>query len=225
MSENNTKIPSNHLNNFFFLNYIFSFQIKSSFKRIYYLKKKYILKIIKYLLFAISLSIIIFIRIINFFNHIHISMSFNNNYIYPIMISITSILMNAKNSTFIHLHFIIGNDVYINNINKILSLKKNNSNSDFTFHNVGDTFKGWIHGKKKITFAAFYRIILGEIIKNVNKMIYLDGDTLIYNDLTEMYKLNMKNLYFRGIREIVNYNYETEIDKSKYICDGVMLIF
>jgi lipopolysaccharide biosynthesis glycosyltransferase len=35
----------------------------------------------------------------------------------------------------------------------------------------------------------------------------------------------MNNLYFRGVREIVNENYEKDLlDKSKYICDGVMLM-
>ena len=55
-------------------------------------------------------------------------------------------------------------------------------------------------------------------------MIYLDGDTLIYNDLTEMYQLNMNNLYFRGIHEIVNKYVEKKLDKSKYVCAGVMLM-
>ena len=52
-------------------------------------------------------------------------------------------------------------------------------------------------------------------------LIYLDGDTLIYNDLTEMYELNMDNLYFRGVYEIFH-NYRANSHKS--ICDGVMLI-
>ena len=223
MNEKITKIPF-YKNNLFFFKYFFSYQIKSSTKGFYYLKNIYISNIVKCLLLVFCLFIIIFFQTITFFNHIHIAMSFNNNYIYPIMVSITSILINSKISTFIHLHFLIGNDVEINNINKLLSLKKNYFNSDFKFHNVGDTFKGWRHGKKKLTIASFYRSILGEIIKNVNKIIYLDGDTLIYNDLTEMYKLNMKNLYFRGIHEILSSNYKIKIDKSKFICAGVMLM-
>ena len=31
----------------------------------------------------------------------------------------------------------------------------------------------------------------GELIKDVNKIIYLDGDTIIYSDLYEMYNLNI----------------------------------
>jgi lipopolysaccharide biosynthesis glycosyltransferase len=70
---------------------------------------------------------------------------------------------------------------------------------------------------------SFYRSILGEIIYDTNKIIYLDGDTLTYKDLTDMYNINMDNLYFRGIREVPA-PYEKYIDKSKYICAGVMLI-
>lgn len=158
------------------------------------------------------------------FNHIHIAMSFNNNYTYIIMVSITSILLNAKISTFIHFHFLIGNDVELINIKKICSIKKLNSNTIFNFYRVGNTFKGWKHGKQKLTVASFYRMILGEIINDVNKIIYLDGDTLIYNDLTEMYDLNMNNLYFRGIHEILSSEIMAQYKKDKYICAGIMLM-
>ena len=47
-------------------------------------------------------------------------MSLNNNYTYPIMVSITSILLNSKKNTFIQFHILIGNDVEIENQNKIL---------------------------------------------------------------------------------------------------------
>lgn len=138
------------------------------------------------------------------------------------MVSITSILINSNNNTFIYFHFLIGNDVDSNNINKIISLQKLNFNSKFTFYKIGNKFKGWIHPRKKLTVASFYRSILGETIKNVNKIIYLDGDTIIYNDLAEMYQLNMNNLYFRGIHQIMRK--KNIINKSKYICAGVMLM-
>jgi len=89
---------------------------------------------------------------------------------------------------------------------------------------VGNNFNGWIHGKKKLTVASFYRSILAELIRNVDKIIYLDGDTLTYGDISEMYQLNMDNLYFRGIREAIPKNLEIDIDHSRFICAGVMLM-
>ena len=184
-------------------------------------------KIIKYIVLISSIHILCFNLSKNICenqNHIHIAMSLNDNYTYPIMVSITSILLNSNKNTFIQFHILKGNDVTIENQNKISSLKKLNYNTNFSFHNVGNIFNGWIHGKKKITVAGFYRSIAGELIKNVDKLIYLDGDTLTYGDLYEMYQLNMDNIYFRGIREILPEGYETEIDKSRFICDGVMLM-
>ena len=148
--------------------------------------------------------LIVFLLIINFYikfinnlnknskmNFIHIAMSLNNNYTYPIIVSITSILINSKKNTFINFHILIGDDVEIENKNKILSLKILNDNSNFSFYNIGYNFRGWKHGKKKLTVASFYRSILGEIIIEIDKIIYLDGDTLIYGDLYDMYKLSL----------------------------------
>lgn len=70
------------------------------------------------------------------FNHIHIAMSLTNNYTYPIMVSITSILINSKNTTFINFHLLIGNDIKQDNLNKIKSLKKIKENTYFYFYNV-----------------------------------------------------------------------------------------
>ena len=151
-------------------------------------------------------------------------MSMNNNYTYPIMVSITSILLNSKKTTFIYLHILIGNDVERDNIDKILSLKKLKSNCEIKFHYVGNNFYGWKHKKKKLTVASFYRSIIAEIIPNITKIIYLDGDTLTYQDLTEMYKLNMTNLYFRGVRELISHKIEKYINRSRFICAGVMLM-
>ena len=180
-------------------------------------KKKLLIKNIIFFSFAFLLNY--FYNYTNNLNHIHISMSMTNNYTYPIMVSITSILINSKNTTFINFHILIGKDIEKENKEKIKSLKKINKNSRFKFYNVGINFKGWIHGRKR-TVASFYRIILGKIIKNTNKIIYLDGDTITFGDLYEMYTLNMKNLYFRGVGE----PHWINTKKRRFICAGVMLI-
>ena len=73
-----------------------------------------------------------------------------------------------------------------------------------------------------MSVATFYRAIIGELIKDIDKIIYLDGDTLTYGDLTEMYNLDMTDLYFRGIREYRPNMKYTNV--TRYICAGVMLM-
>ena len=144
-------------------------------------------KNIKYVFLIIFFFILLFRRTYKYSDIVNIAMSLNNNYTYPIMVSITSILSNLNKNTFIHFHLLIGNDFEIENQNKIKSLKSINNNSNFSFYNVGNNFNGWIHRRKSC--VSFYRIIIGELIKNVDKIIYLDGDTLIYGDISEMYQL------------------------------------
>lgn len=188
----------------------------------YFFIKNKILKISIIILLIIIFSLFCYLKISKEFNFIHIAMALNNNYTYPIMVSITSILLNKKNITFINFHLLIDNYVTKKNIKKISSLKKINGQSKFFFHNVKNNFTNFIIKRKRLTVATFYRSILGEIIENVDKIIYLDGDTLTFGDLTEMYKLDMTDLYFRGIREIKHPSRYT--NESRYICAGVMLI-
>jgi lipopolysaccharide biosynthesis glycosyltransferase len=199
-------------------------------KNEFFLKQKKKLnkfKNIKYAVIIIVFSVLFFIRNKKFhgnLNNIHIAMSLNDNYTYPIMVSITSILLNSNKNTYIEFHLLIGKDVKAKNKKKITSLKRLNHNIKFSFHHVGNFFNGWIHGKKKLTVASFYRSIVAELIKNIDKIIYLDGDTLTYGDLSEMYQLNMDNFYFRGVREILPRGVEAKIDRSRFICAGVMLM-
>ena len=147
-------------------------------------------------------------------------MSLTNNYTYPVMVSISSILINSNKTTFIYFHILIGDDFENNNKKKIRSLKNINKKCFFIFYNIGKNFKGWSHGRNR-TVAAFYRIILGKLIPKIKKIIYLDGDTITYGDLTEMYNLNMENLYFRGVGETT---WSFKKYKNTFICDGVMLM-
>ena len=72
------------------------------------------------------------------------------------------------------------------------------------------------------TIAAYYRLILPELLPNINKIIYLDGDTLTLDDLKEMYDINMDNYYYKGFLDI--YIEEFLPNNNNYICSGVLLI-
>jgi len=51
---------------------------------------------------------------------------------------------------------------------------------------------------KRYPLSAYYRLLLSELIPDLNRIIYLDGDTLIYTDLTEMFNLKMGNNVMLG---------------------------
>jgi lipopolysaccharide biosynthesis glycosyltransferase len=80
---------------------------------------------------------------------------------------------------------------------------------------------------KKITLAAYYRLILPEKLPDVDKIIYLDGDTIICCSLNSLWNLNMGDNLIAAVEEL-------EAPKSlklnlfgrdiPYFNDGVMLM-
>ena len=70
------------------------------------------------------------------YNHIHIAMSFNNDYHLLSSVTIASLLKNAKKTTYIHLHIIAVDGFIYPTMKKLNSLKsKINNNTEFIFHN------------------------------------------------------------------------------------------
>ena len=47
---------------------------------------------------------------------------------------------------------------------------------------------------------------------------------MTYDDLSEMFNLDMTNLYFRGFREYVQDGKYKYVNTSRYICSGVLLM-
>ena len=107
---------------------------------------------------------------------------------------------------------------------KISLLKNINKNICFEYHNVKKNFLGWKIDRGDLPIISYYRILIPELIKEIDKIIYLDGDTITYDDLKEMYNLNMTNLLFKGLREYKDKDSIPFVNVTKYICAGVMLM-
>lgn len=89
---------------------------------------------------------------------------------------------------------------------------------------MGEQFKN-ANDKGHITTPTYYRLALSELLVNLDKIIWIDGDTLVLQDLKQMYDINMEGLYYRGyLDNNVNGTKSFGIKSEHYICAGVMLI-
>ena len=156
---------------------------------------------------------------------IPISMATDDNYIFPTIVSITSIILNKKNTTKYDFYIMIPPYLKKENIQKLKSLeKKHKKNCTINIINMGEKYKN-APTNTHITTPGYYRLSLSILLPNINKIIYLDGDTITHNDLKEMYDLDMTNLYYRGYLDI-NPNEVNHITRENdhVICTGVLLI-
>ena len=156
--------------------------------------------------------------------NIHISISINNKYIYPALVSIESLLINCnKSRTFITYHILCPPDFSEINLKKLKTLMNRYSfNLELIFYNMGNNFRHFSKGK--LSQVTFYRLLL-PIFVDINRIIHLDLDTLILKDLSEIYHEEFNENYILGILDFlidgVDY---LGLKSEKYINAGVILI-
>ena len=141
-------------------------------------------------------------------NYISIAFCPNNYYTPLTYVSMTSILVSKQINTYISFYIIIPKDFLQTNIDFLNSLYEDYDYFNITFIKMDDRYnKAYI--SRYITNQAYYRFSLGELIPYLNKIIYLDSDTICYKDLTNLYNINFKGKMILGQVIITNKSKKT----------------
>jgi len=178
------------------------------------------IKIFFILLFISLLEIFYFIFKSNV--HIPIAFAIDNKFTYPLIVLLTSILYNSKSNTFYYFHIMIPDEFLEENRQKIYGFCKKYKRCKIIFFNMGKKYKGW-RTSKYYPLTIYYRLSLSDLVKNFDKIIYLDSDTMVHSDLTDFYNIEMGDKYYMGFpSHEISY---MEINGTRnFINSGVMLI-
>lgn len=153
------------------------------------------------------------------------SYSLNNNYVYPTLVAMTSLVINAGNNTFYNIYLLLSPDFTEENKKILMSVEINYpEHCKIIFKKMGNEFKGK-DTNNLIPTAAYYRLYLQNLFPDVDRILYMDGDTIVFQDLSELITLDMKGNYFLGfldikVKELSKYNLKNGI----VLCSGVLLI-
>lgn len=161
-------------------------------------------------------------------NIIPIVFCFDDNLEMQAGVCITSLLLNAKKDTFYDIYILHSEDAKFVN-GKLNELGNHYNNFKITYRSVGDSFKG-SYEIRGITFAAYYRLLIPEIIPEYHKIFYFDVDIIFQADLFEIYSsTDIEQYYVAGvstpysdIADYVRNMMGMQIDK--YICSGTILL-
>lgn len=167
-------------------------------------------------------------------NEINICMSCDDNYAVYLATSIQSILFNSKKNEIINFYILDGgisekSKRFIYNI-----INKYNSNIQFCnidtnkydkwfkmIININDEYS------KNISPATFYRISISNILKEIDKILYIDVDTIITSSLYELYNINIDNYYIAAIKDYggdLVKQLEKKFNLYQYFNAGILLI-
>lgn len=152
----------------------------------------------------------------------------NDKYMQPLLVSMQSIVNNVKNDC-ITFH-ILSDDISLENQDKIKKFEKRNSIKIFIY-DMKDTRDKILKRIPPLTGAVstYYRLFIEDIIDvNVKKVLYIDCDTVVMEDISYLYKIPFKNTdIIGGVMEIADKEMKTRIgltENDVYINAGMLLI-
>lgn len=157
-------------------------------------------------------------------NLINICMALDNNRVYPTLVSMVSALENNNKKTNILAYYLLlSDDFQKENIQIFESLKENYSViiNYYIIPNIFDNFKRWSHG----TYCHYHKIIIPILFPYLERMLYLDTDTLIFKDLSKMYNLDFNHNFILGAQAHDKYIMKKYKRKLKVLVNAGVLLF
>ncbi len=157
-------------------------------------------------------------------NNINICVNLNDNYVYKLIVSMESVLSNCnKQKTFITYHVLCAPEVTENTLIILKSFMKRYSlNLEMIFYNMGNNFIFLSH--RRYTQVTYYRLLL-PIFINLDRILYLDGDTLTYKDISEIFQLDFNDNYVLGTLDYYSFGVDyLGLKSDRYINAGVILM-
>lgn len=127
-------------------------------------------------------------------NAVTVAVSVDDNYIPHLAVLIESIKASFSKNRFLELYVLDGG---VNKENKILLEKQFHLNfkiGSITFLNCRDLYKG-IPNHSYFTEAIFYRISLGSLFPQHEKILYLDTDIVVLDDLSKLFDVKLNDHY------------------------------
>lgn len=164
----------------------------------------------------------------------------DNNYAMPLGVMLYSLLKHLNKNSTVEV-FVIDGGISNKNKTKILKslafaqdkLKIHwlNPQNSHLFSQIKNA-----KTSHHITLAAYYRLLVSDLLpSNINKIIYLDIDLLLQNDLSHLWSIDVSNHCIAAIQDMglpyVSSNYGLKIyselnipPKTKYFNSGVIVI-
>jgi lipopolysaccharide biosynthesis glycosyltransferase len=123
-------------------------------------------------------------------------MSLDNNAIYPTLVSMTSTLENNDNNQNILVYYLLlSHDFNVKNLEIFESLKYHYDFKIkyFFIPNIFTDMDKW-----RESDTIYYKLLIPLMFPELERMIFLDGDTLIFKDISEMYNLPFNGNFVLG---------------------------
>ena len=153
----------------------------------------------------------------------------DNKIAFSVATLIINILKICDEKTFYEINVVVTSDFTEENIDKIKSTEDSNRCS-INIIKMDDRFEDAKNGTGYISNAAAFRFCFGELFPQYSKILYLDTDIIVFEDLYELYSIDLGNNYIAGVFSLGHYLNRRDLaemlfipDLSNYVNSGVLL--
>lgn len=165
---------------------------------------------------------------------IPIFFSVDNNYIKFMAVTIQSLIENSSENYVYNLR-VLYTDISNENMDRIKKMSKDNIKIEFVDLNYYiDRIKDKLYTRDYYSKSTYFRLFLPNLYPNYEKILYLDSDIVILDDVAKLYNINIKNcLLGAATEETAIYtqeikNYAKRVigvsDNKHYFNAGILLM-
>jgi lipopolysaccharide biosynthesis glycosyltransferase len=161
---------------------------------------------------------------------IPIVLAANVGYYQHLCVVLVSILENNPNNHFSF--YVLTDKDELTNKEKIIKLKNTYKNFNIYFKQIDDSILVDFPLPLNIDYISvqmYYRYLIPDIFPELDKVIYLDCDTICNGNISEMWKTNIDEYYIAGVEDkyIIDIDYKPVIGFTStdcYVNSGVLLM-
>lgn len=136
-------------------------------------------------------------------NEIVVAFATDENYLAPTYITVNSLLENGREHK-LNIFILIPQNMQSDKLKLFDKLVDTSPNSKISFVTMNEQFEDFNLSEDKdvahITNTTYYRFFLPIILEKYSRCLYIDVDTVITDDVFEIYTQDIDEFYFAGVR-------------------------
>lgn len=151
----------------------------------------------------------------------------DDNYAMPTIVSMTSLILNKNNDSIYNIHILCDN-VKKENIDKMVSLEKKNIQIDIVMVD-SKNYDGLEKKYSSVSKSALLKFSIAKYLEKIDRVLYIDGDTIILKDLSNLCNLDLTEFYAAVVKDgpkdnIVGGKKHQYYGENSYFNSGMMLL-
>jgi len=157
-------------------------------------------------------------------NIIPVAIAFDEKYLMPACVMLTSLFENANETTSYKIYAFIKQEteqLACSKFDTIFSLYKNH---EYHFIDPKDAFSTTAQNRGHLTTPNYYRFLMPDLLANQKKAFWIDVDIIVQEDLLDLYNTDLSENYLAAV-PVGNPNAKvSDIPFEKYYNAGFMLL-